>query len=54
MEKNKSYVDAIIDKLTNSIENAFTGDVFDTEIIILTSKDKRQIINYLAAELTRY
>jgi hypothetical protein len=38
MEKKKSYVDAIIDKLTNSIENAFTGDVFDTEILLLTTK----------------
>ena len=44
MKKKISHVDAIIDKLTNSIENSFTGDIFDTEILILTTKDKRQII----------
>lgn len=35
--------DFLIDKLTNSIENAVTGEVFDTEITKLTSKDKAQI-----------
>jgi len=43
MEKKKTYIDAIIDKLTNSIENSVTGDIFDTEIILLTSKNKSQI-----------
>jgi hypothetical protein len=43
VDKNKTYIDAIIDKLTNSIENSISGDIFDTEIIRLTSKDKRQI-----------
>jgi hypothetical protein len=43
MDKKKTYIDVIIDKLTNSIENSVTSDVFDTEIIQLTSKDKRQI-----------
>ena len=33
----------IIDKLTNSIENTSTGEVFDTEIIQLTIKDIKQI-----------
>jgi hypothetical protein len=33
----------IIDKLTNSIENTLTGEVFDTEIIRLTSADNKQI-----------
>jgi hypothetical protein len=33
----------IIDKLTNSIENTLTGEVFDTEIIRLTSADNIQI-----------
>jgi len=28
-----------IDKLTNSIENTFTGEIFDTMIMRLTSKD---------------
>ena len=32
-----------VDKLTNSIENTITGEVFDTEIARLCSKDIRQI-----------
>lgn len=33
----------IIDKLTNSIENTLTGEVFDTEISRLTSIETKQI-----------
>jgi len=33
----------IVDKLTNSIENTSTGEVFDTEIVKLTIKDINQI-----------
>lgn len=33
----------VIDKLTNSIENTTTGEVFDTEITQLTIKDLKQI-----------
>ena len=33
-----------IDKLTNSIENTITSEVFDTEVTPIYSKDKRQII----------
>lgn len=33
----------IIDKLTNSIENISTGEVFDTEIVRLTGSDASQI-----------
>ena len=33
----------LIDKLTNSIENTSTGEVFDTEIVRLTVKDISQI-----------
>ncbi|MCX6222575.1 MAG: hypothetical protein NTZ69_16525 [Bacteroidia bacterium] len=36
-------VDIEIDKLTNSIENTVSGDVFDTDIFQLSSKDIRQI-----------
>jgi len=32
-----------VDKLTNSIENALTGEVFDTEITRLSIKDNRKI-----------
>ncbi len=44
MEKlQEILVDIEIDKLTNSIENAVSGDIFDTEIIQLFSKDRKQI-----------
>jgi hypothetical protein len=36
-------LDFVIDKLTNSIENTSTGEVFDTEIVRLTLKDLKQI-----------
>ena len=39
----KVLVDIEIDKLTNSIENTVSGDVFDTEIFQLYSKDIKQI-----------
>ena len=33
----------MIDKLTNSIENVVSGDIFDTDIFKLFSKDAKQI-----------
>ena len=33
----------VIDKITNSIENTSTGEVFDTEVVRMTLKDIRQI-----------
>lgn len=33
-----------IDKLTNSIENILTGEVFDTEIVKLSESDRKQIV----------
>ena len=36
-------LDFVIDKLTNSIENTSTGEVFDTEVVRLTLKDVSQI-----------
>ncbi|MCA6437970.1 MAG: hypothetical protein IM600_07340 [Bacteroidetes bacterium] len=36
-------LDFIIDKLTNSVENAITGDSFATEISILTSADLKSV-----------
>ena len=38
-----SPLDFLIDKLTNSIENISTGEVFDTIVIRLTSKDLKLI-----------
>ena len=44
MKKQKIIlVDIEIDKLTNSIENTVSGDVFDTDIFILSGKDIKQI-----------
>ncbi|HYV92147.1 MAG TPA: hypothetical protein VE978_10205 [Chitinophagales bacterium] len=42
-KQNQILVDVEIDKLTNSIENTISGDVFDTEIFKLFAKDSRQI-----------
>ena len=39
----KIELDFEIDKLTNSIENLATGEVFDTEIVKLSSTDIKQI-----------
>jgi hypothetical protein len=39
----KREVSVEIDKLTNSIENAISGDVFDTEFHRLTKSHKKQI-----------
>lgn len=36
-------LDFLIDKLTNSIENTSTGEVFDTVIVRLTNNDINQI-----------
>jgi hypothetical protein len=36
-------LDFIVDKLTNSIENTLTGEVFDTKIVWLTNTDAKQI-----------
>lgn len=44
MRKYKNTgLDFEIDKLTNSIENVFTGEVFDTEIVRLIDQDRKQI-----------
>jgi hypothetical protein len=36
-------IDIEIDKLTNSIENAITGDSFPTEVLLLENSDLKQI-----------
>ena len=44
MKKQQNQgLDFIIDKLTNSVENTLTGEVFDTEIVRLTSTEAKQI-----------
>ena len=42
-KQQASELDFEIDRLTNSIENVLTGEVFDTEISRLTNKEVRQI-----------
>ena len=42
-KQKKILVDIEIDKLTNSIENTVSGDIFDTDIFQLLAKDKQQI-----------
>ena len=42
-EKKKIHLDFEIDKLTNSIENAISGEVFETLITKLETADNRQI-----------
>ena len=42
-KKQNIGLDFIIDKLTNSIENTLTGEVFDTEIVRLKKVDSKQI-----------
>lgn len=42
-KRQNKGLDFIIDKLTNSIENTLTGELFDTEIIRLTTADAKQI-----------
>ena len=42
-KKKKILVDIEIDKLTNSIENSVSGDVFDTDVFQLLPKDVKQI-----------
>jgi hypothetical protein len=41
--KENFGLDFIIDKLTNSIENTLTGEIFNTEIVRLTISDAKQI-----------
>lgn len=42
-KQSLKHVDIFIDKLTNSIENITTGEVFDTAITQLSPKDSKQI-----------
>lgn len=44
MRKNSEIgLDFIVDKLTNSIENVFSGDSFATEISVLTNSDLKTV-----------
>jgi len=41
--RKRTGLDFVIDKLTNSIENTFTGEVFNTEIVQMTERDIKLI-----------
>ena len=41
--KREIELDFEIDKLTNSIENSLTGEIFDTEVTRMLQKEIRQI-----------
>ncbi|MDP2887956.1 MAG: hypothetical protein Q8P34_03195 [Bacteroidota bacterium] len=41
--QKETEADFEIDKLTNSIENKVTGEVFDTEVTHIYFEDSRQI-----------
>jgi len=43
MNYSKQYINVEIDKLTDSIENTLTGDVFNTEIILIDKNDLRNL-----------
>ena len=42
MKKQKVFLDFIIDKLTNSIQNTISGDSFQTEVSRMLNKDAKQ------------
>jgi hypothetical protein len=42
-KQKETGLDFWVDKLTNSIENTVSGEVFDTAVILLTSKDSKQV-----------
>jgi hypothetical protein len=42
-KRKKIVLDFVIDKLTNSIENRFSGDSFQTEISVLTKADLKKL-----------
>ena len=43
MKQNPQYIDIEIDKLTNSIENAITGDRFQTDVSLIVKSDLKSI-----------
>jgi hypothetical protein len=43
VKKNIQHIDIEIDKLTNSIENVFSGDSFDTDLMPLSVQDLKAI-----------
>ena len=46
------YLDFVIDKLTNSIENVKTGDSFKTDVALMTRDELKNVIKKMAGYLT--
>lgn len=44
MKNALRHIDTEIDKITNSIENAITGEVFDTEIVQISEREIKKLI----------
>lgn len=42
-KQTKAGLEFVVDKLTNSIENVQSGDSFQTEVSLLTSKELKNI-----------
>ena len=42
-KSNKTALDFVVDKLTNSIQNTISGDIFPTEVSRLTKTDLKQV-----------
>lgn len=43
-KQRKTYLDFIVDRLTNSIQNTISGDSFATDVVRLTKTDLKQTI----------
>jgi len=43
MTKKVQHIDIEIDKLTNSVENSFSGDSFDTELSLISKVDLKAV-----------
>ena len=43
MKQNPQYIDILIDKLTNSIENVITGDNFQTDVSMVDNNDLKLV-----------
>jgi hypothetical protein len=46
MKHNPQYIDIVIDKLTNSVENVITGDNFQTDVSLVDNNYLKVIDKY--------
>jgi hypothetical protein len=43
MKQKSQFIDILIDKLANSIENVITGDSFQTDVSLVDNNDLKSI-----------